>query len=157
VPDVLQCGPCLGQVCWPSVAVLAIGKGFPFHSEGAGGLAMKWGLILFRGSALAVLALIGSSFIATACWRAAATSPQHLASFATYGDYVFYAGGLAALVLYARFAWHLRSWETGAADPCGRCGGPLGRLRPGKKYFGRQLGEYRTCYNCSTHSAALPQ
>ena len=48
----------------------------------------------------------------------------------------------------AWFFWRLHRWESGAADPCHVCGGPLGRLQFGRRYFGRQLSDFRRCFSC---------
>lgn len=63
------------------------------------------------------------------------------------GDVLLVSGVAASLI--GLLVWrNLRVWESGARA-CKRCGGPLGFLKLGRTYRGRQLGDYRRCYNCA--------
>jgi hypothetical protein len=100
------------------------------------------------GSALPVLVFIGAMVVATMCWRFSVAMSTPIPQLAQLGDFVSIAGVIALVVGFVYFGYRLWAWEKGRADPCVRCDGPLGRVRSGKVYFGRQLSEYRECYNC---------
>ena len=100
------------------------------------------------GSVLPLLMLVGSLLIAMALYRLSAVAALPLTQLARAGDIVGLIGVAAAAMAWSWFLYRLKRWEKGAAEPCGTCGGPLGRLREGKMYFGRQLRDFRRCYNC---------
>lgn len=107
---------------------------------------MRWGRIVLVGSKLPLVIVVFSAVVAAAIWRfsMALGSPQ----LDKAGSMILLAGFCSALVLWLWFFYRLRAWETGTADPCAACEGPLGGLHEGKVYYGRQLGDFRRCYNC---------
>ena len=108
---------------------------------------MQWWLIFARGFVLPLLALAGSILLSSLMSNAVNSSP-YLAQLATPARWIALAGFGGTAVLLAVFSWQLYQWENGHNPDCQYCGGPLGRLREGKVYFGKQLSDYRRCYNC---------
>lgn len=109
---------------------------------------MRWGLIVLKGAVWPVMALVmgllASRYLA-AMSQVGSASGADLARWSTWAEL---AGLVAALVLYGAFVWRLWRWSEGAGPSCDRCTGPLGRIRDGKVYYGRQLSDFRRCYNC---------
>ena len=109
---------------------------------------MRWGWILLRGAALPCLALamglVGFKYLDAIgpLFGRSAPVAQHWASWALN------LGFAAFLVLWGIFFLRLKAWERGSGPACLKCDGPLGWLRPGKRFFGRQLPNFRRCYNC---------
>lgn len=110
---------------------------------------MRWGVICLRGLAPAGGVVVGGSVVlwglsrlATAFGAFVPTTAQPIVPLWLVGAWLLVCAGLIGM-----FVWRLLAWERGA-DPCSRCGGPLGWLRPGKVYYGRQLPDYRRCLNC---------
>ena len=105
---------------------------------------MQWWLIFARGLALPLLVLVGGILLSS-----------YLGQLETTARWVANAGFGGAAVLLAAFGWRLHQWERGDGPDCQCCGGPLGRLREGKVYFGKQLSDYRRCYNCGRATPEL--
>lgn len=110
---------------------------------------MNWTLILIRGCLPAVqVVLIGTALtVVTNLLRQA--MPVPLESW-----HVMSVSATISVCALAMLYRRLLRWESGAALPCERCGGPLGGLLMGKQYRGRQLGDYRRCYNCGKANAS---
>lgn len=104
---------------------------------------MNWTLIMIRGWIPAVKVLVVGAAVAYAVALLRRAIPMPLESW----HVVLLSGATSACVL-GLFYRRLFRWESGAAQPCERCGGPLGALLMGKRYYGRQLSDYRYCYNC---------
>lgn len=113
---------------------------------------MRWGIIMLRGSIAPVVALLGGVLVDRYLGTLAQLSP----GLARYGDMASVGCLVLALLLWAAFYWRLWKWQQGTADPCIRCGGPLGTLRDGKVYFGRQLSDFRRCYACGKANSDVP-
>lgn len=111
---------------------------------------MNWTLIMIRGSvpALKLLAVGLAAAFAVAQFRRAMPIPLE-------SSHVVILTGAASACVLALFYRRLFRWESGAAHPCERCGGPLGALLMGKRYYGRQLSDYRRCYNCGNANADI--
>lgn len=113
---------------------------------------MRWGLIMMKGAVWPAVALaaglLGSRYMGTLAQLDAtgATGQAQWSNWAALG------GLAAALLLYGIFVWRLWRWSEGAGPCCDRCMGPLGRVRDGKVYYGRQLSDYRRCYNCGANN-----
>lgn len=106
---------------------------------------MNWTLIMIRGSvpALKLLAAGLATAFAVAQFRRAMPIPFE-------SSHVVILTAAASACVLALFYRRLFRWESGAAQRCERCGGPLGALLVGKRYYGHQLRDYRRCYNCGT-------
>ena len=103
---------------------------------------MNWTLIFIRAALLPIGAFAGGLFLA---------SILHRTQSSDWGSWVAFSTLLVTLVLlWARWRG-LQQWEDGIRG-CQYCGGPVGFQRPGKVYFGRQLSDYRTCFNCGRHT-----
>src|SRR5690242_3141746 len=109
---------------------------------------MNWTLITIRGwiPALAVLALGAVVAYVTAILRRVAPIPLE-------PSHVLLTAVSISAIFAGLFYWRLLQWEAGQTRACERCGGPLGGLLNGKRYYGRQLNDYRRCYNCGKASA----
>lgn len=114
---------------------------------------MQFGLPFFFRVARAPVLVLGGMFVALAAMHrwAAAFGVQSLGSMP---DYVFYAGTGALLIAVGYPALRMYRWQAGTVEACQHCSGPLGLHRPGKRYRGRQLPDYRECYCCGR---ATPQ
>lgn len=112
---------------------------------------MRWWLIMFRASRLSLLALGGGLLLSVVIGRLSDLSPQasDLASWAVIA-------GTAASLLFWLLAWlSLRTWERGERC-CDRCGGPLEWwVHTGRVYYGKQLPDFRYCYNCGRATPEL--
>lgn len=107
---------------------------------------MNWNMVLLRGLWRPVGVLLASFAISSLLARTG-NSPL-TESFAQFGTRIFQAGSLVALIWAAYFVWRLMRWEKGSVQPCRFCGGPLGGPRLGRTMYGRQLSDFRRCYNC---------
>lgn len=105
---------------------------------------------MIRGSvpALKLLAVGLAAAFAVAQFRRAMPIPLE----SSHAVIITAAACACVLALFYR---RLFRWESGAAQPCERCGGPLGALLMGKRYYGRQLSDYRRCYNCGNANADI--
>lgn len=104
---------------------------------------MNWTLITIRGwiPGLTVLA------VGVVVTYVAATL-RHVVPIPLEPSYVLLTCAAISATLVGLFYLRLLRWESGAARACERCGGPLSGLLKGKSYYGRQLSDYRRCYNC---------
>ena len=114
---------------------------------------MRWGLIVLKGAAGPVAALAAGLLVSQYFGTLAALGSAGTADLAQWSQWTGLAGLAASLLLYGGFVWRLWRWSEGRGPACERCSGPLGRLRDGKVYYGRQLSEYRRCYNCGKPNA----
>lgn len=110
---------------------------------------MRWGLIFARGSVYPLVVLIFAGLIAKALWSVGDGVALPIGALASWGNWAWLAGCCFAAATWGMFGYRLRTWEKGKAASCAFCGGPLGRLRDGRIYYGRQLSDFRRCYNCS--------
>lgn len=110
---------------------------------------MNWTLIMIRGWVPALKVLVVGIAVAYAVALFRRTMSMPLESW--YFVLLTCAASACVLGLFYR---RLYRWESGAAQPCERCGGPLGALKMGKRYYGRQLSDYRRCYNCGNANAS---
>lgn len=105
---------------------------------------MRWWLITFRASLLSLLALGGGLLLSVVIGRFSDLTPQ-AGSLALWAAI---AGTVASLLLWLPSWLSLRAWERGERC-CDRCGGPLGWwVHEGRVYYGKQLSDFRRCYNC---------
>lgn len=109
---------------------------------------MRWGLILFKGAIVPVLVLAGGMLASHYLGTLARLDTVGITDLALWSRRAGQAGVAGFLLLYGVFAWRLWRWSEGAGPSCDRCMGPLGRVRDGKVYYGRQLSDFRRCYNC---------
>lgn len=114
---------------------------------------MRWGVIIWSslwpaGALLALGILVNSSFnrLVSAIPSGADLVAQPTMLPATVGI-------VLALVWIGIIWFRLKRWEAGAGPSCASCQGPLGFPRPGKVYYGKQLADYRRCYNCGRANA----
>lgn len=114
--------------------------------DGIGDDGMSWNMVLLRGLWRPGGVLLASFVIALLMARAG-NSPL-TESFTQLGTRIFQAGSLVALVWTAYFGSRLMRWEKGSVQSCRFCGGPLGGPRLGRRMYGRQLSDFRRCYNC---------
>lgn len=105
---------------------------------------MNWTMITLRSSAAPVFLALAGFALAWVLWKLSAFAP----GAAQYGSLAIGIGLLLAAATYGIFIYRLFRWERGAWRECRTCGGPLGWLKPGKLYYGKQLDNYRRCYNC---------
>lgn len=107
---------------------------------------MNWNMVLLRG--LWRPAVILLTCVAISLLLARAGGSPLTEGIAVFGVRIFQAGALIALVWTTYFGWRLRQWEQGGGHPCKYCEGPLGGSRMGRVMYGRQLSDFRRCYNC---------
>lgn len=62
--------------------------------------------------------------------------------------YVILGGSAVSIALLLAVTRRLWRHETGRDDGCRRCGGPLGFYTFGKHMYGKQLSDYRRCWQC---------
>ncbi len=115
---------------------------------------MHWTLIMLRGAVAPVLTLLLGFAVSRFLWALSAIGPQGPSELGVWAVRSADAAFAVALGMLGLFFWRLYAWERGTAPACMVCGGPLGRLRDGKVYYGKQLADYRKCYNCGTPNAA---
>lgn len=108
---------------------------------------MQWWLISIRGLSAPVVVVLAGILLSAPLRRATELLAPG-SDFQRALQLVPWAGLLAGLVLLAVFYWRLRAWEAGRAPSCRFCDGPLGGVRDGVVMYGRQLPDYRRCYNC---------
>lgn len=114
---------------------------------------MRWGWIFMRASIMPLVTLVAAAAVAFSLWKAGAV--PLLNAFSRFGDYVWAGGCVAAVGLWAHFGYRLWAWQQAATPACGFCGGPVGHRRDGKVFHGRQLSDFRRCYNCGRANAEL--
>jgi len=115
---------------------------------------MNWWLILARGAAAPVAVAVGGILLSAPLRRASEylAPGSDLQRAAQVIPWIGFAGFLA---LFALFYWRLRAWESGLAPICRFCDGPVGRLRDGVVMYGKQLPDFRRCYNCRRNTPEL--
>lgn len=101
-----------------------------------------------RGAVLPVLAFAAGLAGHRLFSAIAALDPTGVSNAASWAGWSLNVGSFAALALLALFYWRLWAWGRGSAPACVVCDGPLGWVRPGKRYYGKQLSNFRRCYNC---------
>lgn len=116
---------------------------------------MRWGLIALKGAAGPVAALAAGLLASRYIGSLAALGPVGAADLAQWSQWTGLAGLGAFLLLYGLFAWRVWRWSEGAGPSCQWCMGPLGGVRDGKVYYGRQLSDYRRCYNCGKPNSCM--
>lgn len=134
-----------------SVSTRATGWRMVFPGGLMPGSGMNWNMVLLRGLWRPFGVLL-ASFAAGLLMLRAGASPL-TESFAHLGTRIFQAGSLIALAWTGYFCWRLVQWEKGSVQPCRFCGGPLGGQRIGRRMYGRQLSDFRRCYNCGKAAA----
>lgn len=107
---------------------------------------MNWSMVLLRGLWRPAGVLLVGFAVALLLLRAG-NSPL-TEGFAQFGTRIFQAVSLVTLIWAAYFFWRLVCWEKGSVQSCRFCGGPLGGPRTGRRMYGRQLPDFRRCYNC---------
>lgn len=113
---------------------------------------MRWGLIVWRGLMPAILVVAGY-MLAMFLLRAFA-SAFGVQALGRLPDYLFWAAIAFLGGTVGWFYWRLFGWQRGWHEPCHFCEGPLGWLRPGKVWYGKQLSDFRRCWNCDKPSAS---
>lgn len=109
---------------------------------------MRWGLIVLKGTAVPAVALGTGLLVSNYLEKLAVLDTAGVTDLARWSQWAGLVGLAAALMFYGIFVWRLWRWSEGKGPMCERCSGPLGRVRNGKVYYGRQLSDYRRCYNC---------
>lgn len=109
---------------------------------------MRWKWIMLLGAIAPTFALVLGLAGSRMFNAIAALDPSGVAGPGRWADWSAGAGFAAFLALWMLFVWRLKAWESGRGPACLICGGPLGRVREGKRYYGKQLSDYRRCYNC---------
>lgn len=113
---------------------------------------MNWTMITLRASALPVLLALAGFALAWILSKLSISVP----GADRYGSLAIGVSLLLAAAIYGVFIYRLFRWERGAWRECRTCGGPLGWWQPGKRYFGKQLDDYRRCYNCGKATSEAP-
>jgi len=111
---------------------------------------MRWGWIAFRGLKPALLVL-GCSLVALILLQAfaGAFAAIRQSQPSQAWSYWFWLSTAGLVATVGGFYWRCFAWERGWHNPCGYCGGPLGWLRGGVVMYGKQLPDYRRCWNCN--------
>ena len=107
---------------------------------------MRWGWITIRGLWPALLLIVGGTILAILVGRMGALGGAE--TFDQVAGWVFTGSWLAAVAWIGLFGIRLKRWEAGDGPSCRICSGPTGFIQSGRVYFGRQLGDFRRCYNC---------
>ncbi len=115
---------------------------------------MRWWSIFARGLAWPLLALADGILLSSAVSRIAGSSP-YFEQLNTPAQWITLAGFGATATLLAVFGWRLYRWDSGHGPDCRYCSGPLGGVRMGKVYYGKQLSNFRRCYNCGRATPEL--
>ncbi|MDR7192715.1 hypothetical protein [Luteimonas terrae] len=112
---------------------------------------MNWTVVMLRGARLPAMGLAVALVIMWAAWNLRDT--PHGAAFVEpfrWGSFVLLA---LASMAYGHFVYRLIRWERTQGDQgCDRCGGPTGHRQDGRVMYGRQLPDFRRCYNCGKAS-----
>jgi len=115
---------------------------------------MSWWLISLRASAWPLLAIAAGVFLSGLLDQLAGSSP-YFVQFASASRWVFLASITAAVMLWLLSWRSLHAWEHGKRC-CDRCNGPLSWLvHSGRAYYGKQLPDFRRCYNCGKPTPEL--
>lgn len=109
---------------------------------------MRWGLIVFKGAAGPALILVAGVLASYYLGTLAQLDSAGVTDLALWSRGAAEVGLAGFLLLYGVFLWRIWRWSAGAGPSCQWCMGPLGRVRDGKVYYGKQLSDYRLCYNC---------
>jgi hypothetical protein len=109
---------------------------------------MRWWSIFARGLAWPLLAVVGGVLLSSAVSHLAGSSP-YFGQLDTPARWIALTGFGTAAVLATVFGWRLYRWERGHGPDCRYCSGPLGGMRMGRVYYGKQLPDFRRCYSCS--------
>lgn len=109
---------------------------------------MKWGLIVFKGALGPALVLAGGVLASFYLGTLAQLDTGGVTDLALWSHRAGQAGAAGFFLFYGVFVWRLWRWSEGSGPSCQWCMGPLGRVRDGKVYYGKQLSNYRRCYNC---------
>lgn len=110
---------------------------------------MNWFRIAWRSQAPAVAVVavaIGLSIVFGRIAELGTTPDRTAVLIATYLP----LAALGGAALWWLAVWfRLKAWESGRAEPCDHCSGPLGLMRrPGKHWYGKQLPDFHRCWNC---------
>ena len=112
---------------------------------------MNWNMVMLRGMkapTAAFLVAFGFALFARQLGQGLG-APEML----RLSGWIFSVGVGVLLIGALSLGWRLRKWEQGGGPDCDYCGGPVGGRRDGKVVWGKQLPDYRTCYNCGKHSS----
>ena len=112
---------------------------------------MHWWLICARGLWAPAMVATSGVILSSAISRLASTFPAH-SGLRTAALLLSLGTVLATTVMVAVFVLRLRAWEIGRGPDCRACSGPLGRLRDGRVMYGKQLPDFRRCYNCGSRT-----
>lgn len=118
-----------------------------------GSKVMRWGWIIVRGLWPSLVLMVGGATVSILLGRLGALDAS--STLERVGDWVFAAAWLAAIFWMALFWLRLKRWEAGDGPFCRTCSGPTGLVKPGRVYFGRQLSDFRRCYNCGRPTPEL--
>lgn len=114
---------------------------------------MNWGMIIIRGLWPAALLMAVTTTVALLTNRVASgLGADRLSQVA---DWIFALGWVGAVVWTGVFVYRLKRWEAGHGPFCRSCSGPTGFVQPGRVVFGKQLADYRSCFNCGKHTPEL--
>jgi len=114
---------------------------------------MHWGTIAMRGLWPAAFLMTGATTLALLARTLDDVGGS--GTFKTVADWIFLAGWTVAAGWSVLFVLRLKRWEAGKGPYCRSCAGPTGFMRRGQVVFGRQLADYRRCYNCGKHTPEL--
>jgi len=114
---------------------------------------MRWGWITLRGLWPALLLMVFGTALAVLMGRAGSLGGVQAIGRAS--DWVFAGSWLAAAVWIVQFALRLKRWEAGDGPFCRTCAGPTGFVKPGRVHYGKQLSDFRRCYNCGNPTPEL--
>jgi hypothetical protein len=112
---------------------------------------MQWWLICARGLVWPALVAVAGVLLSVPVSKLASLGGGH-ESLRMAAELLPLGGFAIAALLVAAFAWRLRAWETGGGHDCQYCGGPCGRRRDGVVMYGKQLPDFRRCYNCDRNT-----
>lgn len=109
---------------------------------------MRWNMVMLRGSKIPIACLLGGVLATWVLGKFAVALPPLAADVARYQTLVQGVSLIAASAFSLLFVWRLLGWERGERLACQYCDGPLGGIEMGRKYYGRQLDDFRYCYSC---------
>lgn len=107
---------------------------------------MNWTMVMVRGLMVPATLTVGALLVQFGLTRLTAAlgadGPHPL------GEWIQWGWLVAVTLILGQFGWRLYAWQSERTVPCQFCGGPLGRLRDGRVWYGRQLSDFRRCLAC---------
>lgn len=105
---------------------------------------MDWSRVMWRGAKLPLACLL----LGVVVYLPVSRFAQLSTGLERIPDIAVGSALISAVLAWIIFSARLFLWERGRWHECRSCGGPLGWQQQGRVYFGRQLPDFRRCYNC---------